>query len=110
MMEITTYSTVSHFLLHFFLLPGGVLNDAGRTDFWNLRCSTFLQEGEETMPLDPRIQAFLEQTGLLAQAGSLPREPMVLLAELRANDERAKAIVALASERAPVAHVENRVI
>ena len=62
------------------------------------------------MPLDPRIQVFLEQAGLMAQAGSVPREPMVLLAELRANDERAKAIVALASEPEPIAHVENRVI
>jgi acetyl esterase len=62
------------------------------------------------MPLDTRIQAFLEQTGLLTQAGSVPREPMVLLAESRANDERAKPMVALANELEPVAHVENRVI
>jgi len=62
------------------------------------------------MPLDPRLQAFLEQTGLLTQPGSTPREPEVLLAELRANDEKAKPLVALASELEPVAHVENLVI
>ncbi len=58
------------------------------------------------MPLDPRIQAFLEQTGLLTQPGSVPREPEVLLAE-----ERAKlAIVAPGSELEPIARVENLVI
>jgi acetyl esterase len=58
------------------------------------------------MPLDPRIQAFLEQTGLLVQPGSIPREPEVLLAE-----ERAKlAVVAPGSELEPIAHVENLVI
>ncbi len=62
------------------------------------------------MPLDPRLQAFLEQTGLLTQPGSAPREPMVLLAESRANDEKAKPFVALASELEPVARVENLVI
>ncbi len=62
------------------------------------------------MPLDPRLQAFLEQAGLLAQPGSVPREPMVLLADVRANDEKAKAIAALASTREPGVYVENRVI
>jgi acetyl esterase len=62
------------------------------------------------MPLDPRIQPFLEQTGLLMQPGSVPREPEVLLAAMRANDESAKSLVARADELAPVAHVENRVI
>lgn len=62
------------------------------------------------MPLDPRIQAFLEQTKLLFKAGSIPREPMILLAELRANDERVKPLVAQAILREPVAHVENLVI
>ncbi len=41
------------------------------------------------MPLDPRIQAFLEQAGLLTPPGSAPRAPEVLLAEMRANDEKA---------------------
>lgn len=62
------------------------------------------------MPLDPRVQAFLQQAGLLYQAGTPPREPMALLAELRANDERAKALLAQAAEREPVARVENRSI
>lgn len=62
------------------------------------------------MPLDPRIKDFLEAAGLLAQAGRAPREPMVLLAESRANDAGAKAIVARANELEPVAHVENRMI
>ena len=62
------------------------------------------------MTLDPRIKDFLEAAGLLTQAGRILREPMVLLAELRANDEGAKAIVARASELEPVAHVDNRMI
>jgi len=58
------------------------------------------------MPLDPRLQPFLERTGLLVKPGSVPREPEVLLAE-----ERAKAaIVAPPGELEPVAHVENLVI
>ena len=62
------------------------------------------------MPLDPRIKDFLEAAGLLTQAGRVPREPMVLLAESRANDGGAKALMARASEMEPVAHVENRMI
>src|SRR2546423_172368 len=62
------------------------------------------------MPLDPRIQAFMEQAGLLVQAGSVPREQMVLLAEQRAAIEKAKPMAALAVELEPGAHVENRVI
>ena len=58
------------------------------------------------MPLDPRIQAFLEQTGLLTQPGSIPREPEVLLAEERAK----QVVVAPGSKLEPTAHVENRVI
>ena len=58
------------------------------------------------MPLDPRLQSFLEQTGLLFQPGSIPREPEVFLAE-----ERAKlAVVTPGSELEPVARVENLVI
>ncbi len=41
------------------------------------------------MPLDPRIQVLLEQTGLLTQPGSAPREPEVLLAEERAKAKKA---------------------
>jgi acetyl esterase len=62
------------------------------------------------MPLDPRIQAFMEKAGLLVQAGSVPREPMVLLAEQRAAIEKAKPMATLAVELEPGAHVENRVI
>ena len=62
------------------------------------------------MPLDPRIKDFLEVAGLLTRPGSTPRDPMVLLAQLRANDEGAKAIVAQADQLEPVAHVENRMI
>ena len=61
------------------------------------------------MPLDPRIRAFMEQAGLLAQSGSVPREPMALLAEQRAAIEKAKPLAALAGELEPGAHVENRV-
>jgi acetyl esterase len=60
------------------------------------------------MPLDPRIQAFLEQTGLLMKPGSIPRKPEVLLAEERAKVK--KTIAAPASTLEPVACVENRVI
>jgi acetyl esterase len=62
------------------------------------------------MPLDPRLQGFLEQAGLLMRPGSVPREPEVLLAEERANVEKVKSMVALASELEPVAHVENLMI
>ena len=62
------------------------------------------------MPLDPRIQAFLGQAGLLTQPGSTPRKPEILLAEQRAAAEKAKPMAALASELEPVAHVENLVI
>ena len=62
------------------------------------------------MPLDPRIQAFLEQAGLLTQPGSTPRKQEVLLAEQRATAEKSKPMAALTSELEPVAHVENLVI
>jgi acetyl esterase/lipase len=66
----------------------------------------FLQEGDATMPLDPHLQAFLEQTGLLLKPGSAPRKPAVILAE-----ERAKTpTLPPTNELEPVAHVENRVI
>jgi len=58
------------------------------------------------MPLDPRLQPFLERTGLLVKPGSVPRESEVLLAE-----ERAKAAsVAPPAELEPVARVENLMI
>ncbi len=58
------------------------------------------------MPLDPRNQAFLEQTGFLVKPGSVPREPKVLL-----DEERAKqVVVAPGSTLEPIAHVENLVI
>ena len=62
------------------------------------------------MPLDPRLQAFLEQAKLLTQPGSVPREPMVLLAEERAAIEKAKPMAALAGQQEPGARVENLVI
>jgi len=62
------------------------------------------------MPIDPRIQAFLGQAGLLTQPGSTPRKPEILLAEQRAAAEKAKPMAALASELEPIAYVENLVI
>ena len=62
------------------------------------------------MPLDPRLREFLEQGGLVAQPGSPPRKPEVLLAEERAKADKVKSMVTLASELEPVAHVENREI
>ena len=62
------------------------------------------------MPLDPRIQPFLEQAGLLFKPGSIPREPKALLAALRANDDKATQLAAQNPSLAPVAHVENRVL
>ncbi|HZU00302.1 MAG TPA: hypothetical protein VFA10_11600 [Ktedonobacteraceae bacterium] len=59
------------------------------------------RKGEEAIPLDPHIQAFLEQTGLLYQTRSAPREPVIPLAELRVIDEMAKSMLAQANEREP---------
>jgi acetyl esterase len=60
------------------------------------------------MPIDPRLQAFLEQTGFLKKPGSAPRRPEVLLAEERESVKQ----VALApgSTLEPVANIENFVI
>ncbi len=55
------------------------------------------------MPLDPRLQPFLEKAGLLMQPGSILREPQVLLAEERAK----QAVVAPGSMLEPIAHVEK---
>jgi acetyl esterase len=60
------------------------------------------------MPLDPRLQAFMEQTGLLVKPGSVPREHEVLLAELRESAK--KVIIVPESELAPIAQVENHAI
>lgn len=63
------------------------------------------------MPLDPSVLALLEQAA--AQLQGTPREPLVLLAELRANTSPQavkQAIKALGSEPVPVAHVEDRMI
>lgn len=58
------------------------------------------------MPLDPRIRTFLEQTGLLTQAGSAPREPEILLAESRASMNK----VTVVPDSKPDIHIENRMI
>jgi acetyl esterase len=60
------------------------------------------------MPRDPRLQAFMEQTGLLMKPGSVPRKPEVLLAELRESAKR--ATVAPGSILEPVGQVENHMI
>jgi len=60
------------------------------------------------MPLDPRLQVFLEQTSLLTQPESIPRKPEIFLAEQRANV--AKAIVTPGTILEPVVQVKNRVI
>lgn len=60
------------------------------------------------MPIDPRLQTFLEQTGLLTKPGSAPRRPEVLLAEQRESAKQ--VIVAPSNMLEPVAHIENFVI
>ena len=60
------------------------------------------------MSLDPNLQAFMEQTGLLKKPGSVPRRPEVLLAEERESVKQ--ATVAPGSTLEPVAHIENLVI
>ncbi len=62
------------------------------------------------MPLNPQLRVFLAQAGLLYPSGQPPREPHILLAEMRAADESARAVIARADEIAPVAHVEQLVI
>src|SRR5215831_8188478 len=60
------------------------------------------------MPLDSKLKAFMEQSGVLTKPGSAPRRPEVLLAELR---ESVKQIsLAPGSTLEPVAHIENLVI
>jgi len=60
------------------------------------------------MPLDPHLQAFMEQTGLLMKPGKAPRGPEELLAELRASVKQ--TTVAPDSTRVPVIQIENLVI
>ncbi|HWZ20699.1 MAG TPA: alpha/beta hydrolase [Ktedonobacteraceae bacterium] len=60
------------------------------------------------MPLDPRLQAFMEQNGLLVKPGSPPRPPEVLLTELRESVKQ--TTVATDSTRESVAQIENLVI
>src|SRR5919109_3230090 len=60
------------------------------------------------MTLDPHLQTFMEQNGLLTKPGSAPRRPEVLLAESRESVKQ----VALAPEstRVQIAGIENFVI
>ncbi len=60
------------------------------------------------MSLDPKLQAFMERTGLLMKPGSAPRRPEVILAESRESVKQ--ATVAPGSTLEPVAHIENLVI
>ena len=60
------------------------------------------------MSLDPKLQAFMERTGLLTKPGSAPRRPEVILAESRESVKQ--ATVAPSSTLEPVAHIENLVI
>jgi acetyl esterase/lipase len=60
------------------------------------------------MQLDPKLQAFMEQTGLLMKPGSTPRRPEVLLAEQRESVKQ--TTIAPGSTLESVAHVENLVI
>ncbi len=60
------------------------------------------------MPLDPNLQSFMEQTGLLTKPGSAPRRPEVLLAESRESVKQ--ATVTPGSTLEPVARIENLVI
>src|SRR5207248_2873104 len=57
------------------------------------------------MPIDPRLQTFLEQTGLMKKPGSAPRRPEVLLAEERESAKQ--VIVAPSNMLEPVDHIEN---
>ena len=60
------------------------------------------------MPLDPRLQTFMEQTGLLMKTGSNPKKAEILLAELRESVKQ--TTVAPDSTRESVAQIENLVI
>ena len=60
------------------------------------------------MPLDPHLQAFMEQTGLLMKPGKAPRRPEELLAELRESVKQ--TTVAPDSTQVSVVQIENLVI
>jgi hypothetical protein len=63
------------------------------------------------MSVDLGVQFLLEQAS--AQAQSSPREPMALLAELRASTSPQavkQALIATGREPVPVVHVEDRVL
>ncbi len=60
------------------------------------------------MPLDPKLQEFLEQTGLLTKPGSVPRRPERILAESRESVKQ--VTLAPSGTLLPVANIENFVI
>jgi acetyl esterase len=60
------------------------------------------------MSLDPKLQTFMEQTGLWMKPGSAPRSPEVLLAELRESVKQVS--LAPGSTLTQVAHIENLVV
>jgi acetyl esterase len=60
------------------------------------------------MPLDSKLKAFMEQSGLQTKAGSAPRKPEVILAE---SHESVKLVaLALGNTLTPVANIKNFVI
>ncbi len=59
------------------------------------------------MTLDPKLQTFMEQRGLLTKPGSVPRRPEVILAKQRESVKQ--ATVAPDTTLEPVVHVENLV-
>lgn len=60
------------------------------------------------MSLDPKLQVFMEETGLLKKPGSAPRRPEVILAESRENVKQVP--LPPAGTLASVASIENFVI
>lgn len=60
------------------------------------------------MPLDPKLQAFMEQAGLLKKPGSVPRRPEVFLAEERESVKQ--VTIPPGSSLEPISHIENLVI
>jgi acetyl esterase/lipase len=60
------------------------------------------------MTLDPHLQTFMEQNGLLKKPGSAPRRPEVLLAEQRESANQ--VTVAPESTRMQIARIENFVV
>ncbi len=60
------------------------------------------------MPLDPKLQAFMEQAHLFTKPGSAPRRPEVILAESRESVRNVP--LTSESQSIPVASVENFVV